>query len=100
MPAEQILIGGTTAAMCVAGLFKQQWLLVNTRKGQRLVQCVGEAGAPWVLRLLCLLGIGFGVALAAGLINPLNSPKSHERPARPMEDRSSPHDTQGRISPD
>ncbi|MCA9055870.1 MAG: hypothetical protein KDA75_18680 [Planctomycetaceae bacterium] len=74
MNPEQLLIGGTTAAMCLAGLWHQGWLLEHTRKGQRLVAWCGSANAAWLLRLLLAAGLGFGVMLAIGVINPLRHP--------------------------
>ena len=74
MNPEQLLIGGTTAAICLAGLCKQSWLLEHTRKGRKLVDWCGTAAAPLVLRLLLTLGLGFGILLAAGVINPVRYP--------------------------
>ncbi len=71
MPYDQVLIGGTTAAMCLVGLFKTPWILEQTRKGRKLQQWCGEETAPWVLRLLLAAGLGFGVLLATGVINPV-----------------------------
>lgn len=72
MTYEQIFIGGATAAMCCAGLFSEEWLLENTRKGRRLVNWFGDGRAPWVLRSLLGIGLGFGLALATGLVNPIH----------------------------
>jgi hypothetical protein len=72
MNYEQIFIGGATAAMCAAGLFSEGWLLEHTRKGQRLVNWFGDGRAQWVLRCLLAVGIGFGLALATGLVNPIH----------------------------
>jgi hypothetical protein len=69
--SDQLLIGGVTAAICAAGLWNQAWLLAETPKGRRLVGWCGEAAAPWVLRLLLSLGLGFGLLLACGVINPV-----------------------------
>lgn len=71
LPAEQVFIGGTTAAMCLAGLCREGWLLQETRKGQRLSRWLGDESAVWVLRLLLACGLGFGVLLAVGVINPV-----------------------------
>lgn len=71
MHPDQILIGGTTAVMCAVGLWKQGWLLEHTRKGRWLLNACGGAVGPWVLRGLLALGLGFGVLLAAGVINPV-----------------------------
>lgn len=71
MISEQALIGSTTAALCAIGLWRQDWLLEETRKGRRLVRWCGAAAAPWVLRIGLALGLGFGVLLAAGVVNPI-----------------------------
>ena len=76
MISEQFLIGGTTAMLCVHGLWRQEWLLTQTRKGQLLVRWFGPHSAPWVLRTLLALGVGFGVLLAAGVINPVRWPSA------------------------
>ncbi|MFV0444738.1 MAG: hypothetical protein ACK5Q5_14295 [Planctomycetaceae bacterium] len=87
MPPEQIVIGGMTAAMCLAGLLKETWLLEQTRKGQRLTQWCGVAAAPWVLRGLLMIGVGFGLALATGVINPLRFDGVSRDPVRLMQRR-------------
>jgi hypothetical protein len=81
MPPEQILIGSATAAMCLAGLCHQGWLLERTRKGRRLAERFGESTGAWMLRLLLALGLGFGVLLAAGIINPVRYPAASARQA-------------------
>lgn len=72
MAAEQILIGGMTAALCVLGLWNVDWLLEHTRKGRRLVARFGEVGASRVLKMLLLAGAIFGGLLAGGIINPIH----------------------------
>ncbi|QDT28119.1 hypothetical protein Enr10x_34580 [Gimesia panareensis] len=69
--SENVLIGGFVAAFSLWGLIKEQWFLAETRKGQRLTQWFGPARAIWVLRLIFLIGIVFGVLLALGLIQPI-----------------------------
>jgi hypothetical protein len=68
---EQILIGLTTSALCGAGLYREVWLLTETRKGQKLVAACGEERALWILRGLLAAGIVFGLSLASGLVNPI-----------------------------
>lgn len=68
---EQILMGTATALMCALGLWKSQWLLENTRKGQRLQQALGLARAIWVLRGLLLLGMMGGILLAVNVLRPM-----------------------------
>jgi hypothetical protein len=83
MISEQLLIGGTTAMLCVHGLWRQQWLLTETRKGRLLVSWFGPQSASWVLRTCLTLGIGFGVLLAAGIINPVRWSSASTPPAKP-----------------
>jgi hypothetical protein len=74
MSHDQILIGGTTAAMCLAGLYKPVWLLQHTEKGRRLVRWLGNSRALWLLRFSLAAGLGFGLLLAMGVINPVRYP--------------------------
>ncbi len=85
MMTEQFLIGGATAMLCVHGLWRQQWLLTETRKGQLLVRWFGPQSAPWVLRICLALGVGFGILLAAGVINPVRWSSSSPPPANPAD---------------
>ncbi len=71
MPKEQILIGSTVAVLCLAGLWKEQWFIANTKKGRQLVGRFGETNAFWVLRVLFGLGMLFGTLLAVGVIRPV-----------------------------
>jgi len=71
MANEQILIGYTTAALCVAGLFKSSWLLEHSRHGQRLIRWFGADRAPYVLKLLLGLGFLFGILLGSDWIQPI-----------------------------
>jgi hypothetical protein len=71
MNLEQLLIGGMTAALCATGLWHDEWLLVHTRKGRKLIAWFGDGRAPWVLRTLLALGLGFGLLLASGILNPI-----------------------------
>ncbi len=71
MPKDQILIGGSVAALCLIGFWKEQWFLTETRKGQRLIDWFGEARAPWVFRALLSAGTVFGVMLAVNYIRPV-----------------------------
>lgn len=70
-PKEQILIGSVTALLCVFGLVKSEWILQNTKKGERLVRWFGETRAIWILRGLLVLGGLFGVLLASNIIKPI-----------------------------
>lgn len=80
---EQLFIGLTTSGLCAVGLVREAWFLNETKKGRRLVQLCGTRIALWVLRLLLLAGVLFGLALAAGMVNPVrwsgNSENSRDR---------------------
>ena len=70
--SENILIGSFIVVFSAWGLFKEQWFLAETSKGQKLTQWFGPARAPWVLRLIFLVGLIFGALLAAGVIQPID----------------------------
>ena len=73
MPSgEQIFIGVAVAAGCLLGLLSEHWLLEQTRKGRRLERWLGKHRAIWVLRVLLLLGMIFGILLAINVIRPLH----------------------------
>lgn len=71
MSGEQIFIGLTTSALCGAGLYRDVWFLSETRKGRKLVAACGEEKALWILRGLLTAGLGFGLLLAVGVVNPI-----------------------------
>ncbi len=52
-------------------LFREQWFLAETTKGQRLVQRFGAVRALWILRGLLLALAILGGLLAAGIIHPI-----------------------------
>ena len=70
-PPEQLLMGCGSAALCLWGLIKSNWFYEETKKGRWLSDRMGESRGLLVLRLLFVLGIAFGVALATNLIRPL-----------------------------
>jgi hypothetical protein len=80
MNLEQVLVGGLTAALCVTGLWHDDWLLTNTRKGRKLIAWFGDDRAPWVLRTLLALGLGFGLLLATGILNPIRWDRATSAP--------------------
>ncbi|MEW4528963.1 MAG: hypothetical protein ACF8PG_01880 [Maioricimonas sp. JB045] len=80
MPYDQIFIGGTTAVLCLVGLWNEAWVLSETSKGRRLIDWFGQDRAPWVLRALLGLGVLFGTLLATGVINPVQWDTSRHRP--------------------
>ncbi len=83
MAIEQMIIGGGTAALCLAGFWKVAWLLEHSRMGRRLVARFGDLGATRILKLLLLAGAVFGTLLAAGVINPIrwSSPPAAVEPS-------------------
>ncbi len=71
IPQHQLLMGIGIASICLTGLVRYRWLMINTRKGQGLVQRFGETTARNVIWLLCLLGLTFGSLLASGIVRPI-----------------------------
>jgi len=71
MPKEQIAIGAIVAVLCLAGAWKERWLLEHSKYGHRLIGWFGPQRAPWVLRCLLCGGIVFGVLLATNVIHPV-----------------------------
>ncbi len=65
-------MGVAVAALCCLGFWRGQWCLTETKKGRRLVDAFGAARALFLWRMILLLGVGFGVALAMGVINPVS----------------------------
>ena len=74
MTTDQMLIGSMVAALCAAGLWQETWLLAETRKGQELVRRFGRETAHWMVRIGLALGLGLGLLLATGVINPIRWP--------------------------
>ncbi len=64
-------MGGGIIALCLLLLFREQWFLDQTRRGQNLVRWCGPSRAPWVFRAILLAGISFGGLLANGTIRPI-----------------------------
>ena len=71
MSQEHMLMGFSVALICAAGFGKANWILRHTQKGQRLAAWLGPTKAIWFLRGLLLLGMLLGLALATGLVSPL-----------------------------
>lgn len=71
MSKEQIVVGGITAILCLAGLRNHRWLLANTRHGRRLAKRFGEPTSVWIVRILLVAGAVFGVLLAANVVRPV-----------------------------
>ncbi|MFG0332670.1 MAG: hypothetical protein ACF8TS_04835 [Maioricimonas sp. JB049] len=80
MPYDQIFIGGTTAILCLLGLWNEAWVLSETSKGRRLTGWFGQQRGLWVLRVILCLGLLFGVLLAMGIINPVRWDTTRHRP--------------------
>lgn len=64
-------MGSVTALLCVFGLIKSEWILNNTKKGERLIGWFGAGRAIWILRGLLVFGAVFGVLLAINVIRPV-----------------------------
>jgi hypothetical protein len=71
MPAEQILIGLLTAGLCVAGIWRREWLLLETGKGKWLVTRYGKPAAVRIVTILLTIGLLGGLLLACNIIRPL-----------------------------
>ena len=71
MSKEQILVGALVALVSLHGLWKADWLLEHTRKGQKLVGWLGPEKALWVLRGLLIAAVVFGVLLATNVVRPI-----------------------------
>ncbi len=68
---EQVAMGVIIALLCLAGLYYDRWFLSHSKKGQRLVDRLGEQKAVWVLRLFFSAGALFGTLLATDVIRPV-----------------------------
>lgn len=71
MVPQHVMVGVLVCLLCAAVLVRERLILTTTRKGQRLVTWFGPDAAPWVLRGLAVLGICFGLLLAAGIVRPI-----------------------------
>jgi len=69
--SQDTAMGVGIITLCVMLLFRERWILDQTRRGQRLVEWCGPARAPWFFRVLLLAGITFGGLLANGVIQPV-----------------------------
>ena len=69
--SQDTAMGAGIVTLCVMLLFRERWILEQSRSGQRLVERCGPARAPWVLRAVLLAGITFGGLLANGVIQPV-----------------------------
>lgn len=65
-------MGAAIALVCGLGIWRAQWCLAETAKGRRLVEAYGTARALLMWRTVLLMGVAFGAALAAGLVNPVS----------------------------
>ena len=68
---QHTAMGGGIIALCLMLLFRERWILDQTRRGQSLVKWFGPERAPWVFRVILLAGITFGGLLANGTIKPI-----------------------------
>lgn len=72
MVNSQVFMGAAIAFICGLGIWRAQWCLAETAKGRRLVDAFGSVRALLMWRMFLLLGVAFGVALAAGFVNPVS----------------------------
>jgi hypothetical protein len=72
MVTQQTAMGIAIAATCAVGLWFHNWLLVNTRHGQRLVRWFGDERGLHVLCALLVAGIVFGILLASDVVRPIH----------------------------
>ena len=68
MPKEQVMMGAAIALMSSIAVWKTNWLLQNTRKGEWLERRYGELKARLYLQSFFFLVTVFGVLLAANVI--------------------------------
>ncbi len=68
---EHVLMGSLTAVLCLFGLWNARWFIIETRKGRKLVEWLGETTALWTTRALFLFGALFGILLAIEIIQPV-----------------------------
>ena len=68
--SQDLAMGIAIILTCLMILFREQWFLAETTKGQRLVQRFGAVRALWILRGLLLAIAILGGLLAAGIIHP------------------------------
>jgi len=52
-------------------LFREQWVLTHTQKGQKLVMRFGDSAAVWIYRGILAVTAVFGGLLAGGVIRPI-----------------------------
>ncbi|HEY4259556.1 MAG TPA: hypothetical protein VGM98_05345 [Schlesneria sp.] len=69
--SQDTAMGIAIVLVCLMLLFRDQWFLVQTTKGQRLVQRFGVTRALWIFRGLLLALAILGGLLAAGIIHPI-----------------------------
>lgn len=71
MPNDQILMGTAVALLSVVALWKTDWLLEHTRKGQWFVRRFGAWKARGIVRSFFFFAAVFGVLLAVNVIRPV-----------------------------
>jgi hypothetical protein len=75
MIGTQTAMGLLVVGLCLFGLWHDRVLLDRSRYGRRLVNRFGEIGGRRALRGLLVVGIVFGILLAADVIRPIQWPK-------------------------
>ena len=71
MIATQTAMGAMIVGLCLFGIWRRDWMLINSRYGRRLVIWFGPDGGRRALIGLLIAGIVFGILLAANVIHPI-----------------------------
>jgi hypothetical protein len=72
MIATQTAMGAMIVGLCLFGIWHRDWMLVNSRYGRRLVIWFGPEGGRRALISFLLLGVVFGILLAADVVRPMH----------------------------
>jgi hypothetical protein len=72
MIATQTAMGVMVVGLCLFAAWHNDWLLVNSRYGRRLVIWFGPVGGRRALIGFFLAGAVFGVLLAADVVRPIH----------------------------
>jgi hypothetical protein len=75
MISTQTAMGAMVVGLCLLGLWQEHVLLKRSLYGRRLVNRFGEVGGRRALRGILVVGIVFGILLAANVIRPIQWPK-------------------------
>ncbi len=72
MVNSQVFMGTAIAVVCSLGIWQAHWCLAETAKGRRLDEALGAGRALLMWRMILLLGLAIGEALALGVVNPVS----------------------------